>query len=204
MTNKRKFTVNGLELAVIKPSVAIRQKADIHKSVTFSKLAQAGVIFRDKLFDILRREGVWSDEQEKEHESLREALIDGLEKLEDPSLSKEEKEQLAIGVKATRNLLIILLNDYNKRDEFTVEGRADQAKFEMLVSECTVFNEDVKKKYFASLEDYLDKADSELGTRCASEFAKLYYGYSEEEPEDKFMPKPSEEEQPEVEGGQPS
>ncbi len=184
---KKKFEVADVKYAVVSPSVEQKRNADIHKSVTFGKLARAGVMFRESLFKVLREGGVWNDDKETLHESIREAIRDGLAKLEDGKLTEDEAKSVAEGIKSSRQALNVLLADYFKNDEYTVEGMSEQAKFQFLVSQCTIYD-DSGKKVFASLEDFLDKQDSEVGECAALEFARLYHGYDEiSNPEDGYL-----------------
>lgn len=187
---KKKFTVGDTEYAVVYPSVKQREAADIHKSVMFGKIARAGGIFRANLYKILREQGAWSDEKEKERKELIESIERNLGLVEAGELSKLELREAAIKVRAGRLLHAMLMAEYNTLDENTVEGIAEQARFQYMVSCCTVYNAD-GKKVFASFEEFKDKEDGEIADKAAREFSKIYYNIDENSekgfPENKYL-----------------
>jgi len=191
---KRKFTItepsgNTVELAVVFPSVEQKANADIHKSVMFGKYAKSGVLFKDVILKLMRDQGMWDDERESQREELLTIISQGTEKLLAVGIMKSEAKEIALKVRSARVILTSLMSEYNNLEQNSVEGKAEQAKFEWLISQCTLYNED-GKKYFASLTDYKNKEDEPHVQKIANEFQTLYYDIDSvlrELPENKFL-----------------
>ena len=69
---------------------------------------------------------------------------------------------------------MVLLAEQVKFDEFSVEGQAENAKFDFLVSAC-VYNED-NSPYFKDINDYLDRSDESHSSLVASHLSNLLHG----------------------------
>lgn len=84
----------------------------------------------------------------------------------------------SIELKKIRKELSSLLMVRNSMDSNTADGQADNERFFYLVTAC-VYDYETQKPVFSSLEDYQDRAETELGVKCASEFANFAYGLEE-------------------------
>jgi hypothetical protein len=75
-------------------------------------------------------------------------------------------------------------------DNLTAEGQADNARFNYLVSSCTVYK-DNNQPYFSSMEDYLTRSTDIVAIKGAQTLANMIYGldndYESNLPENKFL-----------------
>lgn len=192
--NKEVFTVKTedgeLELAAVRPT----PKQTIESQRVYNKTYALGkrdkYLFRDELWDAMREQGLWSEEKEQTYGKIAERLNENIDKLNKGGITKKEGKDLAIQVKIDRMLLQQLLSDRNEMDAVTVEGTADNARFDYLVSVCIVYNKD-GQPYFTGLEDYISKSSESSSIKAANVLAALVndadVDYQGSLPENKFL-----------------
>jgi hypothetical protein len=83
-----------------------------------------------------------------------------------------------LDMRQAREDLKALLVGRNELDQHTAEAYAEQARFNYLVSACTVYGE-TGEPYFKGVDDYLTGDDPTSG-RAAHEFGRLYYGLDDD------------------------
>jgi hypothetical protein len=93
-------------------------------------------------------------------------------------------------MKKLREDLRDLISVKTNLDTHTAEGQADNARFNYLVSACTVYK-DNNRPYFSSYEDYMSKSNDSVAVLAAQNLAGMLYGldsdYEEKLPENKFL-----------------
>jgi len=160
-------------------------------SKTFADCLKAGGLLRKKLSEELKKQGLWDDEKQSRLDELQKIIVDKEYKLHKGKIKLSEAKQLALSIKKDREEQTILLSAFNEYDNNTVEGQADNAKFNFLVYSCTVYNE-TKEKYFKSYQEFLTYKDP-IALLAATRYAKQYYGLTENFestlPENKFLKK---------------
>jgi hypothetical protein len=123
--------------------------------------------------------------------TLQAQILEGERKLAKGGISLSIAKDEALKMRKLREELRELIAVKTNLDTHTAEGQADNARFNYLVSACTVYN-DSKKPYFSSYEDYNSKSGTDLVAGLAAQnLAGMLYGldsdYEEKLPENKFL-----------------
>lgn len=187
---KKTFEVEGKKYAVIEPTRESMSKARaIHARVLGEALANKAPM-RPALFNHMRAQGLWDDTKDQEYKDLVQALDDGELKLARGGIKLKEARSLAIEMRQNRMKLRLLLADQTRLDAFTMEGMAENARFDALTSMCIV-DDETGKPIYSSPEDYeLNKSD-DVAIQGATLFAQIYYNYDENAektlPENQFL-----------------
>jgi hypothetical protein len=176
--DKKEFEFEGTEYAVIKPTLAMLNEASKVYNRTFSSAINSGAIIRERLDDVLREQGLWSDEKDRKYQTLRREILDAELKIKKGGIRLLEGKQLALDIKAKRSEMVDMLMSRNNLDSNTAEGQADNMRFNYLVSACLVYKK-TNKPYFKNLEDYLNKAVEPLSVEAARQLYNLLYRTSD-------------------------
>jgi hypothetical protein len=189
---KETFELDGKTYAVIIPTRDIIGKARSIYSRVLGQAMKDGVPFRDALFMHMREQGLWDDEKEEEHKALLKVLNEGELKLAQGGIKLSEARQIAVNMMRARRELSVLLFQQRRLDAFTIEGMAENAQFDALVSMCVIDNT-TGKPVFSSPEDYKLRQGEDVAVNGATVYAKIHYNYDEDAvmalPENKFMVK---------------
>lgn len=184
---------NELELRVVRPSPNTLRRSNIHKSAVFSQLvtAKPPAILRQALVDVMRKQGLWDDDKQKEMESLEKTLEDGQYKLKAGGIKLKEAYKIAISMRKTRRKLMELRSVRNRMDEMTAEGQSDNEAFNFLVAECTL-NDETGERYFPNYEYFIEHSNDQAAIEAATNLMGLLYGldsndYEAKLPENKFL-----------------
>jgi hypothetical protein len=179
-------------IVVTKPNAKNLTAAQIVSSNTFTELVRAGVMLRTKLTEELTKQGLWDDAKEAEIKELATKINEGERKLAAGGaggFKKSEARQLALDMRGYRIRQTELLSIRTSYDEWTVEGQAENARFDYLVSLCTTW-EDTRPCY-TSLEDYRERATEPYSVAAAEALAEMMYKFDTkwvfELPENKFL-----------------
>lgn len=190
MANKKKedkkFTFEGKDY-ILKPANATASiEAQKVYNKTFKRAIEEGAILKKSLEDHMRRQGLWDDAKQEEYEALIRKSADIEYKIKSGFYKKASQlRDKSIELKRLRNELSSLLMVRNSMDANTADGQADNERFFYLLTAC-VYDYETQKPVYISLDDYHEKADSDLAMKCASEFANFAYGL-EEDFEDKLI-----------------
>lgn len=179
-------------LAVIRPSVQIQQKGQMIYAKGFAEGVKGGAMLKSELTNHIRERKLWDENKQAEYETIQgriaknEAIVKGEVKGTTLSQGKDAAIQLRLDREAIRDLLRERVN----LDANTVEGQADNLRFNYFVSACTV-NADTKVPYFKDLDDYLTRDKDPVVFAAQKAFANLYYGIDpdsdKKEPENQFL-----------------
>lgn len=179
----------AVKLAVKYPSAKQQQKANVVHAATFKEVV-SDALFRVQLEEILRKKGIWDDAKQRELEDLQAKLIVNERKLLSGGIKLSEGKAIALQMAADRNKIRQLSTDKASMDGMTVEGQCENARFNYLVSQCTVYN-DSGNPYFNSYEDYLDRADEIAARQASLKLMTMLYNFDEDMnaglPENKFL-----------------
>lgn len=185
---------NPIKLAIKSPSAKVVRKAHAEYAAHFTKLVtgEQPVILRQALEDIMRKQGLWSDEKQKELEGLQEKLNKNQLKLTKGGIKLSEGRDIAIEMIRIRAKINRLNSRRNEMDALTAEGQADNHQFNYLISECVLDNE-TGKKYFKDLDDYLERANEKAAGAAATKLMSMLYDIdldaTKKLPEYKFLRK---------------
>ena len=172
MSNDKKtvFEHDGTEYAIIKPTAKLNEDATMEYNRVFSKTLKNDGILRERIEQHMREQHLWDDE-------------------------KEEKD-LAIDIRTLRAVLQNLISQRQSLDSSTVQGQAENARFNYLLVQCLVYN-DSGDRVYKDVGDYLSSQDVESGSSLAfavaEKFGNTYFGLDEEYdkklPENEFLVK---------------
>lgn len=188
------FTVDvggkTVNLLVRSPSLQDQREGTKIYNQTFSEALKARAVVRAKLDDVLMEQGLWDANKQAQFTKLQSDILDGERKLAKGGISLSEARQTALDMKRHRMELRDLIAVKTNLDTHTAEGQADNARFNYLVSACTVYN-DTKEPYFKGYEDYLNRSTDLVAIQSAQHLANILYGldddYETKLPENKFL-----------------
>jgi hypothetical protein len=194
MSEKKKevFKVNDTEYAVLKPMPKDQRAAQRVYNATFAEALKAGGLLRQRLGDYMRDQGLWNDEKEKQQRELLNNLNEHELNLQRGGIKLSEARRLALDIRKVRFQLRNLIAQRNELDVNTVEGQAENARFNALVASCLVYN-DTGKPVYSDVDDYLTNADTEEAFTGAQTLAQMMYALDKNHeaslPENKFLSK---------------
>lgn len=192
--NKREFTVEvdgeTVKLAVVRPSNKVTQAATLVYNRAFRQAETNGAYVRLAVERVMRKQGLWGDEQQAKYETLIASMRAGELSLAKGGMKKSAGRAIALRMIKERAEVRVLNAERNELDGMTAESQAQQDQFEYLVANCTVYS-DTGKLYFDDTEDYLAHKDEPLPLAAAQNLGKLMYGldddYQSKFPENKFL-----------------
>jgi hypothetical protein len=180
------------EVLVKTPSLNDQREAQKVYNQAFTDAIKSKSVVRAKLDDLLKDQGLWSDEKQAQFNLLQKEILDGEKRLAKGGFSLNEAKDLAIAIKAKRDEIRDLISVRTSLDNHSAEGQADNARFNYLVSVCVVYN-DSKEPVFKDMEDYLNRSTDEVSILGAQNLANMLYGldndYESNLPENKFLKK---------------
>ncbi len=170
------FKIDGTDynFLVKRPTMKELDEANKVYNKTFSQAIQSGAIIRERLEDVLREQGLWSDSKEMKYQTLRREVLDMELKIKRGGIKLSEWKRLALEIKKKRGEMVDMLMARTNLDSNTAEGQADNMRFNYLVSACLVYK-DTGKPYYNSLEDYLNQANKDLAVAAARNLYQLLY-----------------------------
>lgn len=197
--NKRVFEVEidgeKVKIAVIKPKMKHLQKATQIYNKSFREAADSGAILRARLESVAREQKVWDDDKQTQFEELTKQLLDGELKLAKGGIKLSEGRKVAIDMRVARFKRTQLQSGRNQLDQMTAEAQAENAKFQYLISVCTVYGEGGKEgqPYYESYEDMMELEEDPVYGPAFNQLGNLVYGldenYDAQLPENKFLVK---------------
>lgn len=183
---ERRFAFEGKEYFIKPANAASSIEAQKVYNRAFKRAIEEGAILKKSLEDHMRRQGLWDDDKQDEYEELIKKSADIEYKIKSGFYKKaSQARDKSIELKRVRNELSSLLMVRNSMDSNTADGQADNERFFYLITAC-VYDYETQRPVYTSLEDYNEKAETDLAIKCASEFASFAYGL-EENYEDKLI-----------------
>lgn len=181
----------GKEVVVYvkKPNAKELSEAQIASAAAANNAVQAKALTRIKLRDVLKEQGIWTDEHEAELTRIQKNISENLRKLAQGGIKLSKAREIAISIKKDRRSQADLLTRRSELDEFTVEAQAENARFDYLVSVCVVNEEG--GRIFVSLDDYKNKSQEPYSYEAASALFELISNtdkdWERKLPENKFL-----------------
>lgn len=187
---------NEQVLVVVRPKAKDFANAQVESSKVFARLVNAKdddgkpvAVVRKKLDDYMRDVGLWDDEKEAEFKETVRKLQESERKLARGGIKLSEAKDIALDMRRTRFEQTMLLAEKRELDAFTVEGQAENARFDYLVSCC--LRDEEGNRLFNSLEEYKNHAEQDHVAEGAAALADMLYGldddWEKELPENKFL-----------------
>lgn len=193
-TVDRTFTVKVDDKDVVyeikTPTTEILDEAYKVYNTAFANAIKSKALLRAKLDDFVREQGLWDESKEAEVSSLTKEIRDSSLALSKGGVKLKQAKEIALKVRRLRVQLRNVMSVKSELDSHTAEGQADNARFNYLVSACTVYN-DTKKPVFADLAEYNSRSSQGIAIAAATKYASLAYdlkdNYEAELPENKFL-----------------
>lgn len=178
------------EMLIRSPSLQDQKEATKIYNQSFSEALKAKAVVRAKLDDLLVEQGLWDNEKQVKFTELQNQILEGERKLAKGGIALQEAKKLALSMRKIREEIRELISVKTSLDTHTAEGQADNARFNYLVSACTVYN-DTKEQYFKNYEDYNNRSVDPVALLAAQNLAGILYGlendYEAKLPENKFL-----------------
>jgi len=179
-----------VEFLVRSPSLQDQREATKIYNQSFSEALKAKAVVRAKLDDLLFEQGLWDNEKQARFNDLQNKILEGERKLAKGGIPLKDAKELALEMRKTREDIRELISVKTNLDTHTAEGQADNARFNYLVSACTVYSNN-KEPYFKSYEDYNNRSADPVALLAAQNLAGMIYGlendYEDKLPENKFL-----------------
>lgn len=173
---------------VRKPNHQELSDAQLHASKIFNEARKSGAVLRVKLDDYMREQGVWDDHKVELLGELTKNIVETVTELEKGKSGKYKKlseaRQAAINVRIWRAQQVRLLSQNRELDAYTVEGQAENARFDYLIIHCVVNEEN--EPIFKSLEDYNERGGEDWARKAAEELSFIVNGEVDKDWESKL------------------
>lgn len=153
-----------VRLKFIKPNQKVLVDSDFIFKQYFSKCLRHGIITTAEATKLMKKNGLWDDEDDKNFGDLRE-LVKELESVfAKDELDKYTEDQLmekAAKLKISRASLSELTQKISSIYDSTAESVANEYRLQYWASECVVYY-DSGKKVFNSLDDFLSRTQEQI------------------------------------------
>lgn len=196
MANSVDFTTKiddkDVSFTVSMPSFKYQREGQKVYNRAFTDAIKSEAVVRAKMEDVLKEQGIWDEDKEKELVELQNNIIKSERTLAKGGIQLIKAKEIALDMSNTRNKIRELLLVKNSLDSNSAEGQADNARFNYLVSVCVVYK-DSGKPYFTDMDDYLNRSTSPVAIKGAQTLANMIYGlkedYENDLSENKFLKK---------------
>ena len=184
--------IDGNEVTVFvkRPTTKEYRESQAEYNRAFRAALESGAVLKKKLNQYMRDQGLWDDEKDAEEQKLLDQVSSSEKALKKGGIPLAEAKEIALNLKKIRGKFRDLIAERTILDANTVEGQADNSRFNSLVTLC-IMKEDRRTPLFSSLEEY-EKADVQpYVTEAASTLANFMYdldpNYDKNLTENKFL-----------------
>ncbi len=184
--------IDGNEVTVFvkRPTTKEYRESQAEYNRAFRAALESGAVLKKKLNQYMRDQGLWDDEKDAEEQKLLDQVSSSEKALKKGGIPLAEAKEIALNLKKIRGKFRDLIAERTILDANTVEGQADNSRFNSLVTLC-IMKEDRRTPLFSSLEEY-EKADVQpYVTKAASTLANFMYdldpNYDKNLTENKFL-----------------
>lgn len=188
MANPREKTVdvtleNGdkVTIKVVKPTNRLNSRAQRIGATVWTQCIQDGVMTKQELMQLMDKKGIWGKAEQNKQDEIQSSLA-ALEKQLFLNKKKKIKLSEAKGIALKMKEKRIELRDHiAKRLELegnTAEALSDNAKFDFLVANCTLWENG--NKVYNNLDEYQDSGDDTLAFTAAATLAEMIYAIDAE------------------------
>jgi hypothetical protein len=166
------------------------REANKEYSIAFKKAVEDGAMIKAKLDLAMRDQGIWDDDKESLSAKLIDEIQQKIDILEEGGISLTEAKEIAVDVRRKRMEFRDLIGARQTMESNTVEGQADNARFNCMVTLCIVHPE-TNQRIFPNIDAYDKDAVEPWAIEAAGELANLLYGldkdYDKGLEENKFL-----------------
>jgi len=188
--NAKDNNENDVTVWVKRPSTKEYKDSQVEYNRAFREALEGGAILKKKLGEYMRSQGLWDDAKDSEEKRLLADISKQESKLKKGGISLSKAKEIALGLRKTRGKFRNLIAERTMLDSNTVEGQADNARFNALVTLC-VLKQDKRTPVWEDLADYDNDGDQPWAAQAAGELASLIYeidpNYDNTLEENKFL-----------------
>jgi hypothetical protein len=188
--NGKDLNENDVAVWVKRPSTKEYKDSQVEYNRSFREALEGGAILKKKLGEYMRSQGLWDDAKDSEEKRLLAEIGKQESKLRKGGISLSKAKDIALELRKTRSKFRNLIAERTMLDSNTVEGQADNARFNALVTLC-VLKTDKRTAVWENLEDYNADAEQPWAAQAAGELASLIYeidpNYDNSLEENKFL-----------------
>jgi len=188
--NAKDINENDVTVWVKRPSTKEYKDSQIEYNRAFREALEGGAILKKKLGEYMRSQGLWDDAKDSEEKKLLAEIGKQEGKLKKGGISLNKAKEIALDLRKTRTKFRSLIAERTMLDSNTVEGQADNARFNALVTLC-VLKQDKRTPVWENLKDYDDDGEQPWAAAAAGELASLIYeidpNYDNSLEENKFL-----------------
>lgn len=173
------FNVGEEQYYIVPMSSKILTEAQKVYNRAFRKAIDEGCLLKKKLEQYMLEQGIWNSHKEDEYKGILKKIAEYEYSLNKGGLKLSEAKEIALELREKRLALRDLIAERSSLDAQTVEGQADNERFNYLVSAC-VYSSLNRKPVYSSVDEYKEKSSDELAYKLASKFAENFYGISDD------------------------
>lgn len=181
---------NTVTVVVKQPSAKDYRDAQLVYNKAFREALESGAMLRQKLQDYLIKQEIWSEEKQAEYEQLIEEIHTNEDAINAGGIKLAQGKSMALKLRELRAKFRNLISERQVYDSACVEGQADNARFNFLVSRC-VFKQDGVTKAWANTEAYDESGAEDWAVKAASKLGEILYNldgdYDKNLTENKFL-----------------
>ena len=191
-----RLTVNSTDskgkkkkVIIVLPNAKINKDAQLAYNKSFSDALKSGAILRQKLDQVMREQGIWNDEKQKEYDQIMVDINDNEKRLAGGGIALSEAKAVAVEMRVLRERFRGLIAERTSMDGNTAEGQADNARFNYLTYACML--DEQGSRVFDSYDHYEETVEEPYVIDSAAALAEKLYGldpsYETNLPENKFL-----------------
>lgn len=165
---------NEVVLKFLKPTLKVQTEADFLFRQYFSKALRQGIMTNSEAFELLKKNGIWTDADEARGRELKDKITKLEEEFAAPSLSNDEGLAKVVEVKALREELSDLNGKISSVTSNSAESLSVDYKNQYLAASCVV-NNATGKKVYKDVDDFLSRSDEQMTTDSFTQAILLNY-----------------------------
>jgi len=183
-----------VKILLKKPSSRVLTEAQRISAKIWTDCVRDKIMTKQELNNFMYENDIWNHSKD-----LKQASISNeIQKLEkqlyvgkdgQKTMKASEAKNIAIQMRIQRAKLRDLIAEKMSLEQNTAEAIADNAKFDFIVARCSFYENG--DRVYENLDDYNDKADSEMSYEIATAMAQLLYSldsdFEKKLPENKFL-----------------
>lgn len=183
-----------VKIVVKRPQSAVMSQAQRVSAKAWTDCVRDGIMTKKELAKFMKEQGIWDKGKDVEQDKISAEII-ALEKQlyvgesKNAKIKASEAKNIAIEMRKKRNELRELIAEKMALEQNTAEAISDNARFEFLVANCAFYENG--NKVYNSVDEYLEKSDSEVAFAAATALAQMMYSIDKDFeanlPENKFL-----------------
>ena len=171
------------------PDSKVNKDAQLIYNKAFREALQDGAILRQKLNSVMRDQGVWDDDKQKEYDGVLKQITDKELQIKKGGISLKDAKAKALELRDHREEFRGLIAEKSAMDGNTAEGQADNERFSYIVYASLI--DEKGHRVFDDFEKYQESDSTPYVIEAAGKLAEKLYGldpdYDRNLPENKFL-----------------